>query len=221
MDCSAYQDEFSALLDGEEPMLNAGALDAHLAWCVDCAAWAGAAAQVHRMTRVAEAPEVPDLVAPILAKAHEQRRLIDERVVDAGTYARVSRLGLVAIAIAEIVAAVPGLFGTQATGSALHSVHELGSFDLALAVGFLFAAFRPSLAKGMLPLVAALVVTLGGVTISDVIASHAGWGAESVHLLAMLGVPMLWLASRGDSDGAQSGTGGSQWRHGAIGIVAG
>lgn len=217
MDCSAYQDEFSALLDGEEPMLATGVLDAHIGRCSGCSAWAHAAAQLHRITRVAPAPEVPDLVVPILATVIERQRVLDASVVDAGTYARVSRLGLVAIAIAEVVAAVPALFGSGA-GSSVHAAHELGSLDLALGVGFLFAAFRPALAKGMLPLVAALVVALCGVTIADVVASHAGWRPESVHLLAMLGLPMLWLAGR---DRALEHSGGSQWSHAAIGVVPG
>ena len=61
------------------------------------------------------------------------------------------------------------------SGTALHSVHELGSFDVALAVGFIAAALRPSLARGMLPLVVALVGALAAVTIGDVVSSHAGW----------------------------------------------
>ena len=69
MDCSAYRDEFSALLDGEEQMLAVGVLDAHLARCSGCASWVTSAEQLHRATRVAPAPEVPDLVAPILAAA--------------------------------------------------------------------------------------------------------------------------------------------------------
>ena len=221
MDCSAYRDEFSALLDGEEQMLAVGVLDAHLARCSGCASWVKSAEQLHRATRVAPAPEVPDLVAPILAAAHAQARAAYERPVDAGTYARVARLALVAIAVAEVVAAVPGLFGATGSASSLHAVHEAGSFDLALAVGFLFAAFRPSFAKGMLPLVVAMVVTLGAVTVSDVVSSHAGWGGESVHLLALLGVPMLWLAARApSSDRASTRLSGSQWSHAAAGLVA-
>lgn len=194
MDCNAYRDEFSALLDTEDPMLAPGVLDAHLARCVDCTQWAEAATQLHRATRVAPAPDVPDLVAPILAAAAQRAAITP--AFDRGALIRVARLALASIGIAELISAMQGLFSNADAGSALHSVHELGSFDVALGVGFLCAAFRPALARGMLPVVVALVATLAAVTVADIQASHAGWAGESVHLLALFGVPMLWIAGR-------------------------
>ena len=49
--------------------------------------------------------------------------------------------------------AVPALiFGSDA-GLPVHTARHLGSFDVALAVGFLFAAWRPSRIPGLLPVV--------------------------------------------------------------------
>ncbi len=183
-------------------MLAAGVLDTHLARCAGCADWAKAASQLHRATRVAAAPDVPDLVAPILAAAAALPA--PAAAFDRAALVRVARLALAAMGLAELVTAFQGLFGAAATGSTLHSVHELGSFDMALAVGFICAAFRPALARGMLPLVVALVATFAAVTVADVVSSHAGWAGESVHLLAVFGIPMLWIAGRvGGYEGSQ------------------
>jgi predicted anti-sigma-YlaC factor YlaD len=142
---------------------------------------------------------VPDLVAPILAAAASAPA--PAPAFDRDAIVRVARLALAAIGFAELITACQGLFGGTASGSALHSVHELGSFDMALAVGFICAAFRPALARGMLPLVVALVATLTAVTVADVVSSQAGWAGESVHLLAVSGIPMLWIAGRAASEG--------------------
>jgi predicted anti-sigma-YlaC factor YlaD len=195
MDCNTYREEFSATLDGEDALLAPGVLATHLARCAACTEWAEAATQLHRATRVASAPDVPDLVAPILATVAE-RGLAGTADLHTAR-GRVARLALAAIGVAELITATQGLFGTTSSnGSALHALHELGSFDVALAVGFIGAAFRPSWAKGMLPVVVALVATLSAVTVADVVSAHAGWAAESVHLLAVMGLPTLWIAGR-------------------------
>jgi predicted anti-sigma-YlaC factor YlaD len=174
-------------------MLAQGVLDTHLGRCAACASWAESATQLHRATRIAPAPAVPDLVAPILAAAARGARVAPSFEASFG---RVARLALAGIGVAELITAVQGLFGGANAGSTLHAVHELGSFDAALAVGFICVAFRPSLARGMLPLVAALVATLAAVTVADVVSSHTGWAGESAHLLAVIGLPMLWFAGR-------------------------
>ncbi len=216
MDCNTYRDEFSALLDAEDPMLAPGVLDAHLLRCAGCAEWAEAATALHRATCVAPAPDVPDLVAPILAMAARQSATARPSVNTAALL-RVVRLALASIGIAELITAASGLFAQPSDGTAVHTIHEVGAFDLALAVGFLAAAFRPALARGMLPLATALVASLAAVTVGDVVSSHAGWGAESAHLLSAFGVPMLWLAGRNSAPEAPRGP---QWRHGA-GLVTG
>ena len=78
--------------------------------------------------------------------------------------------------------------------------HELGSWDVALAVGFLFAAWRPARAWGMLPLVAALVVCLLGTTSVDLADGHAHVARELTHVLEVVGLGCLWpLGRRGRS----------------------
>ena len=81
------------------------------------------------------------------------------------------------------------------TGPA-HLDHELGSWDLALSAGLLFAAWRPARAWGMLPLVAAVAIALAGTAVSDVISDTTSLGAESTHLLEAVGVLFLWNIAR-------------------------
>ena len=67
MQCTAYREAISARLDGEPLGLPARDLDAHLAGCPGCAAWADDAAAVTRRARLAPAPPVPDLTEAVLA----------------------------------------------------------------------------------------------------------------------------------------------------------
>jgi predicted anti-sigma-YlaC factor YlaD len=86
------------------------------------------------------------------------------------------------------------LFGTN--GMSGHLTREVGSFDLALAVGFLYAAWRPNRAYGMLPIVGALVACLAITTAVDLTDGRAGAGAEAAHLLDLVGLAFLWLVTR-------------------------
>ena len=73
-----------------------------------------------------------------------------------------------AIALAQIAVAIPALvFGSDA-GLPVHTARHIGSFDVALGVGFLYAAWKPSRIPGLLPVVAALVVCLVGSSLLDV-----------------------------------------------------
>ena len=62
-----------------------------------------------------------------------------------------------------------------------------------LAVGFLFAAWRPLRAVGLLPFVAALAAGLVGTTIMDVMNRRAVALVETTHLLELVGALLLWL----------------------------
>jgi predicted anti-sigma-YlaC factor YlaD len=67
MQCAPFREAISARLDGEPSGVPAAALDAHLAACPGCTAWADDAALVTRRARLAPAPPVPDLTAAVLA----------------------------------------------------------------------------------------------------------------------------------------------------------
>ena len=100
---------------------------------------------------------------------------------------------LVGLAVAQLAIAVPDLLG-----GGTHAAHELGSWDIALAVGFLFAAWRPERAAGMVPLVGALVVLLLATSGMDVADGDARAARELSHVLEIWGLVCLWMLGRRD-----------------------
>jgi predicted anti-sigma-YlaC factor YlaD len=113
------------------------------------------------------------------------------------------RAGLVALAVIQLLLAVPSLvFGQEAH----HMTRELGSFDFALAVGFFFVAWRPARADGMLPLMAALVLGLAIGTTVDVVQGTTTFVDESGHLLDVMGLAAVWALARAVRYPGSSGT---------------
>jgi predicted anti-sigma-YlaC factor YlaD len=92
-----------------------------------------------------------------------------------------------------IVAAVPALVLGEDAGLPVHAARHVGSFDLALAVGFLFAAWRPSRIAGLLPVVTALVACLIGTSLLDVLDGRTGALTEAQHVVEVVGLAAAWL----------------------------
>src|SRR5438477_3259332 len=69
--CEEMRLALSARLDGEEPGQPAGAVEAHLFTCPDCATWQEDAQRVTRAVRV-QAARVPDLTGSIMAAVAER-----------------------------------------------------------------------------------------------------------------------------------------------------
>ncbi len=109
----------------------------------------GTSGRANRAASSSPRVEMPDLM-PRIARA------ADEETCVRSFLSSPVRVALAGIALAQLALAVPTLlFGTD-EGAPVHIAHEVGAWDLALAVGFLFAAWRPLRAVGMLPFVAAL-----------------------------------------------------------------
>jgi predicted anti-sigma-YlaC factor YlaD len=195
MTCMQIHQAISARLDGEAPGLDESTVYAHLAGCADCRAFSHDAEALHRGVRLAAAPEIPDLTSGILtAIGTESLGDVDARVEPDTNLAL--RWILVAIALAQIAVAVPALvFGSDA-GLPVHAARHIGSFDVALGVGFLYAAWKPSRIPGLLPVVAALVACLVGSSFLDVAAGSTRALGEAQHLLDFVGLAVVWLLSR-------------------------
>ena len=178
----------SARLDGEPLGVDSDALDAHLTTCVECRAFAASAGELHGAMRLAPAPEIPDLTPGILAAIGAESTRDDTQLA--------LRWILAIIALVQIAIAVPALvLGTDA-GLPVHTARHLGSFDVALAVGFLFAAWRPSRIPGLLPVVVALVACLVGSSLLDVISGNTAALSEAHHVTDFAGLVVVWLLSR-------------------------
>ena len=96
------------------------------------------------------------------------------------------------MAVVQMLLALPVLLLGRDAGAPVHIAREVGSFDFALAVGFLFVGWRPARAYGMLPLVAALVACLGITTAVDLARGTASFLGESAHLLDLFGLASVW-----------------------------
>ena len=186
MRCHTARTAISARLDGEELGVDPPDLADHLERCAGCRAFAHDAESMHRDVRLARAPAVPDLTASILASIGS-----DDRPSHA--HEKILRITLAVVAVVMIVAAVPALVLGDDAGLPVHAARHVGSFDLALAIGFLFAAWRPSRVAGLLPVVTALVACLVGTSLLDVLDGRTGALGETQHAVEVVGLAAAWL----------------------------
>jgi predicted anti-sigma-YlaC factor YlaD len=186
MRCNTARTAISARLDGEDPGVDPADLAGHVEHCAACRAFARDADAMHRDVRLARAPAVPDLTAPILASLRS-----DDRPYP--SHERALRLTLAVVAAVMIVAALPALVLGDDAGLPVHTARHIGSFDLAVAVGFLFAAWRPSRVAGLLPVVTALVACLIGTSLLDVLDGRTGALGEVQHAVEVVGLAAAWL----------------------------
>jgi len=160
-------------------------VDAHLHRCASCRTFAAHAAELKAALPLFGCVDVPDLSPSIVGRAVDdwERRWLTLPV----------RIGLVFVGAGQLALAVPGLVFGSDDGAPLHVAHEMGSWDLALAVGFLFAAWRPLRAVGLLPFVAVLSACLGLTAVIDLVQGRAVAVLEISHLLEIIGTVLLWL----------------------------
>lgn len=188
MDCTDARIAMSARLDGELLPLEASALHAHLAGCAECRAWETEAAALHRRTRVATAPAVPDLTARVLAAT--------ATTGTSGSQDVALRVGLALVALVQVGIAAPALLLGEDAGLPAHTARHLGSFAVALGIGFLVAAWRPRVAAGLLPVVTALAACIVVTSILDVVSGRAAATNEAAHTTELVGLAGLWMVAR-------------------------
>jgi predicted anti-sigma-YlaC factor YlaD len=185
MDCTSIREALSAQLDGEEPGIDGEILRRHLASCAACRAFVDETRFLQDALRFARLPPPAGLGSRVVARhleARSPRRLADSPV----------RTGLVLVAVAQVILAVPGLVLGDDQGAPIHIAHEMGSWEVALAIGFLFAAWRPLRAVGMVPFAFALAACLIGTALFDLVHGRTSALVESSHLLAVAGSLLLW-----------------------------
>jgi predicted anti-sigma-YlaC factor YlaD len=191
MSCTHIRHAISARLDGEDPGVEPDVIETHLDTCARCREFAASTARLHRSSRLLPAPAIPDLTPAILAA------IGDDATAPGHDTQLALRWILAILAFVQIGVAVPALLLGSDAGLPVHAARHLGSFDIAVAVGFLFAAWRPSRIPGLLPVVAALVACLVGSSLLDVIAGNTSALGEAHHATDFAGLAVLWLLSRG------------------------
>jgi predicted anti-sigma-YlaC factor YlaD len=192
MDCARCREILSAHLDGEDQggeVVDAGG---HQASCVPCQVFWIEVSDLHRNLRIRPAESVPDLAEQILesAPAFGARRLADLSG---------ARIALGGVGLVLLLLALPTMVLHDGGGMAVHHLtRELAAFQVALAVGFLWVAWRPERAEGLFPTAAALVGALVAIAVVDLSRGHAPSLAEAQHLVELTGVALVWLVGRGE-----------------------
>lgn len=197
----------SARLDGEDPQAPATALDGHLTSCGACRTWLTQAERVTRLVRV-RAVEVPDLTASVLAAvaadpkataAARNARRRNARSRNAETVygtRQILRVAVAVAAVAQLAVALPILLAGLGVAADPHVSREMASFDVALSVGFVLAAYRPERAQAFVPVAFVLAVCLAGTSIVDIANSTTALVHEMGHLAAVAQAGLLWALGR-------------------------
>jgi predicted anti-sigma-YlaC factor YlaD len=191
--CEAVRLDLSARLDGEVTDLPITHLDAHVDGCAACRNWLAAAERVTRQVRV-RAVGVPDLTGRILAAVADERRAEQaERAAAARGTRQILRVAVGIAAAVQLLLALPVLLGV---GVDPHASREMASFDIALAVGFALAAWRPERARAFVPVAFVLAACLAVTSGLDVADGATHLAHEVGHLAALVQAGLLWALGR-------------------------
>jgi hypothetical protein len=106
------------------------------------------------------------------------------------------RAGLIAVALAQLAVTVPLLILGHDHDAGTHAAHELGSFDLALAIAFAVGAIRPALSAGLAWPCGIAAAGLMGTAVIDLIGGQTFGADEAQHLIAVAGAALLFWQAR-------------------------
>ena len=106
------------------------------------------------------------------------------------------RAALLAAALGQLAVTVPLLIMGHDHDAGAHAAHELGSFDLALAIAFAVGAIRPALSAGLAWTCGIAAAGLAGTAIADLIGGQAIGADEAQHLIAVAGAAAADLAGQ-------------------------
>ena len=185
VDCEIVQAALSARADGEPAGMPETVMAWHLRTCVDCSAFASV---ISRFPTASDTGRI-DLSKRVVAVAGR----IDHEGVWWGLQA-----ALLLIAVGELVLAIPDLLGhPSGVVGDIDVARRLGAFQAAYAVGLIVVAIRPTKARALIPLTAALAAAMVGAAIADIVQGSAPAISEAQHSLEISGLLLVWLlASR-------------------------
>lgn len=217
VDHEHVQAALSARLDGEKTDVDDDVVDAHVAGCAECRAFWDKSVALSRRLSVVDSPRhgmspPADLSEVIIAGVEpEWRRRAAGRMASLA----LSRLLLGLLGVVMVVWAIlivrdtGGMVPVSDDGSVLDPsaqpetaalMIETAALRLAVGVGLLFAAWRPQLVGGMLPIVTTLWTFLTGFITRDLVLG----GAETEQIAwlltlfaAVVALLWAWLAGRG------------------------
>jgi predicted anti-sigma-YlaC factor YlaD len=187
MECGRAREAISARIDDEDSGVPDATLLAHLAGCEGCRGWEQRAHLVTRRARLGGAFLDHDLSARVLAAAPPTPARRGRAITQ--------RSALALVAALQLAITVPLLILGHDRDAGVHAAHELGSFDLALAIAFCVGAIRPALSAG---LAWPCGIAAGGLVATatiDMIGGQTFGADEAQHLVALAGALLLiWQA---------------------------
>ena len=175
-DC-AWWEQVSAAIDGEVTEPERVAAMAHAGRCARC---------THAIAAASALPARGPLPAGVLDDTlltSRERRWLN------GRWTR--RLLLVA-AIVIVLEAAPTYIRGSGLGAEAHAARHLATWQIGFGIGLLVAAWVSRLTYAMLALAATFALLTITATVIDVIRGHSGPWRESVHLVELVGVYLLW-----------------------------
>lgn len=182
--CELWREAISAAADGEPVSIERRLLDAHVASCGACRAYAENVHLLRRAAGVEVASAMPDLAGTVVKAA---------RAFDRKSVWWILRVALGVVGMQVIVLSAPALFLGHSSGSDEHAARHIGSFAIAYAIGLLVVAFRPAKARGLLPVAAALAGCLAITAVIDVAAGRVPAVTEVDHIPEVIGLVLVWL----------------------------
>jgi predicted anti-sigma-YlaC factor YlaD len=181
--CATVRLLISAALDGEATTAEEATIDDHLVSCDACRGFHDGAAVLNRHVRLRPRPADRAFVARVMVAARPAR-------LGRGGWMR-PVLAWCAIVIG-VQSFSPLVFG-DTNGATAHLARHLGASGVALAIGLLYAAWRPHRAYGLLPFVGALFGATLIATVVDMLDGNATVVAESTHLAEFVGILVVWM----------------------------
>lgn len=176
MECDSARNAISAAIDDGGDL--SAATVQHIDSCVACRDWKERAHGLRRKTLRAAAPPPADVEVFRLPDRFGLHRWL--RFVLAWTGAL-----LIIWNVVEMFA--------QGSGSAIHLERHQAAFGVALGLAFLFVAWRPDRAYGMVPFAATFTLALSVSAVIDLANGASTFMRESAHLVELAGLGVLWV----------------------------
>ena len=193
MECDAARELISAQIDGDAAP--SAELDAHLESCTACSAWRESVhSMARRLIRPAGTVTPGRTYTPTPPRGFSRYRII--------------RFVLAWTGLLLIVWNIPDLFAGGVEVELIHLSRHQSAFSMALGATFLFVAWRPDRAYGMVPVAAVFTITLAGATV-DLLNGASTIARESRHVVEILGLALVWVLGISAGPGRRS----RLWKH--------
>jgi predicted anti-sigma-YlaC factor YlaD len=182
VNCNEWNEAITALATGSTTPFDTEEIRAHADRCPTC--------RDHRdalLRGSAPAPPSPDLATEVVRAA---------RRFDRAAVAPLLRAALVVTGVVMLAVHLPELFRGGNHDAAEHVARHAAVCPVAFAIALGAVALRPSRARGLLPVTAALAAALLVTAAIDISRGVTPIMAETDHLTEIIGAVLVWLTAR-------------------------